>query len=74
MWDLDIEKKMKEIVEKNSISYKKNLFTFQFIFCIYPNESCYLDDKEDLIGIMIQSAKKNIKKMKNYIFIFIKEN
>ena len=51
---------MKEIVEKNSISYKKNLFTFQFIFYIYPNESIYLNDKEDLIGIMIQSAKKNI--------------
>ena len=59
--DFDIEKKMKEIVEKNSLNYKKNLFTFQFIFYIYPNESLYLDDKEDLIGIMIQSTKKKGK-------------
>ena len=72
MWDLDIEKKMKEIVEKNSISYKKNLFTFQFIFYIYPNESLYLDDKEDLIGVMIQSANKKEKKNEKLFRYFYK--
>ena len=70
--DFDIEKKMKEIVEKNSISYKKNLFTFKFIFCIYPNESCYLDDKEDLIGVMIQSANKKEKKNEKLFRYFYK--
>ena len=70
--DSDIEKTMKEIVEKNSINYKKDLFTFQFVFYIYPNESLYLDDKEDLIGIMIQSNNKTGKKKEKIYRYFYK--
>ena len=70
--DNDIDKKMKDIVEKNSVSFKKNQFIFQFIFYIYPNESSYLTDKEDLIGIMIQSAKGKVTKKEKLFRYFYK--
>ena len=58
---------MAHIVLQKSQNYKLNLFTFQFLFYIYPNESFYLTDKEDLIGILIQSSQKK-EKEKNKLF------
>ena len=65
--DSDIEEEMAHIVLQKSQNYKLNLFTFQFLFYIYPNESFYLTDKEDLIGILIQSSQKK-EKEKNKLF------
>ena len=71
--DSYIKKEMKTIIEKNCVNYKSFLFTFQFVFYIYPNESLYLNDKEDFIGVMIQSAKKKEKGKDKLFRYFYKE-
>ena len=68
--DPDIKKNMKDIVIKHSKIYKKNLFTFQFVFYIYLKESSFLDDKDYYIGILIHPTKKGKSEDKLYQYFY----
>ena len=64
--DNDIKNQMEKIVKKSKVD---SMFTFKYIFNIFPNESSYFFKKENIIGVMIQHDTTEISKNK-YIYFY----